>query len=166
MYSRPLVPEGFVVPERLAGDGFHLRMLSIHDVVKDYDAVMTSVEGLVGGMDPDDDWPLGLTLEEDLIDLAWHQREFTQRHSFAYTVMAPDESSCLGCVYLLPTGSPGHDAQAFYWVRTSEAASGLDERLGAALRAWLRDLWPFASVAFPGREIAWANWSLSAAPWS
>ena len=117
-------------------------------------------------MDPDDDWPLGLTLEEDLIDLAWHQREFTQRHSFAYTVMAPDESACLGCVYLLPTGSPGHDVQAFYWVRTSELAGGLDDRLGAALRAWLAERWPFRGVAFPGREIAWADWSLSAAPWA
>jgi hypothetical protein len=166
VYSRPLVPDGFVVPERLEGDGFHLRMLTIHDLVKDYEAVMTSVDRLVGFMDPDDDWPLGLTLEEDLIDLGWHQREFTRRASFAYTVMAPDERACLGCVYLLPTGAPDYDAQAFYWVRTSEVARGLDERLGAALRAWLTEGWPFDRVAFPGREIAWADWSLSAAPWN
>ena len=27
-------------------------------------------------MEPDGNWPRGLTLEEDLIDLGWHQREF------------------------------------------------------------------------------------------
>src|SRR3954470_141479 len=143
MYARPMVPDGFVVPLRLEGSGFHLRMLTIHDLVKDYDAVMTSADRLGGLRDPGDDWPRGLTLEEDLIDLAWHQREFTLRHSFAYTVMSPDERTCLGCVYLNPTGSASHDAQAFYWVRTSEAAGGLDERLGAAVRTWLAESWPF-----------------------
>jgi hypothetical protein len=158
VYRRPLVPDGFVVPERLDGDGFHARPLTIHDLVKDYDAVMTSAARLVGGMDPADTWPAGLTLEEDLIDLAWHQREFTLRHSFAYTVMSPDESSSLGCLYLYPTGVEGFDAVAFYWVRTSEVAGGLDERLGASLRTWLAESWPFARVAFPGRDIDWADW--------
>jgi hypothetical protein len=158
VYRRALVPDDFVVPERLEGDGFHLRPLTIHDLVKDFDAVMTSAERLVGGMDPADTWPLGLTLEEQLIDLAWHHREFAIRHSFAYTVMAPDEAVCLGCAYLYPTTGPGYDAQAFYWVRTSAVAGGLDERVGAALRAWLERDWPFGRVAFPGRDIAWADW--------
>jgi hypothetical protein len=166
VYARPLVPDGFAVPERLEGDGFHLRMLTIHDLVKDFDAVLTSSDRLVGFLDPAGDWPLGLTLEEDLIDLAWHQREFTLGHSFAYTVMSPDEATCLGCVYLNPTGSQDYDVQVLYWVRTSEVAHGLDERLGAALRAWLAESWPFARVAYPGREIAWRDWSLSAAPWT
>ena len=48
-------------------------------------------------MEPGDTWPDGLTLEVNLIDLAWHQREFTIGHSFAYTVMNDDESRCLGC---------------------------------------------------------------------
>jgi hypothetical protein len=165
MYSRPLVPGGFVPPERLEGDGFTLRMLTIHDLVKDFDAVITSSDELVGRMDPSSDWPLGLTLEEDLIDLAWHQREFTLGHSFAYTVMTPDEETCLGCVYLNPTGSPQHDVQVFYWVRTSMLGQGLDARLGSAVRTWLEESWPFARVAYPGREIAWEDWSLSAEPW-
>lgn len=29
MYSRPIVPKGFVVPQRVQGEGFHLRMLTI-----------------------------------------------------------------------------------------------------------------------------------------
>jgi hypothetical protein len=158
MYSRPLVPSDFTVPQRLAGEGFVLRPLTVNDLIKDYDAVMTSVERLVGFMEPQSSWPRGLTLEEDLIDLGWHQREFTQRHSFAYTVMAPDESECLGCCYILPSDKAGYDAMAFYWARTSVLAAGLEERLGAAFRAWVAKDWPFAHVAYPGRDIPWSDW--------
>jgi hypothetical protein len=158
MYSRPLVPSDFIVPQRLEGDGFVLRPLTVNDLIKDYDAVMTSVERLVGFMEPRSPWPRGLSLEEDLIDLGWHQREFTQRHSFAYTVMAPDESECLGCCYILPSDKAGYDAMVFYWARTSVLATGLEERLGAAFRAWVAKDWPFAEVAYPGRDIPWSDW--------
>ena len=158
MIAGRLVPDDFDVPERLDGDGFHLRMLTVHDLVADYDAVMTSVERLRGSMSPTSDWPVGLTLTDDLIDLGWHQREFTRRRSFAYTVMAPDESVCLGCAYLYPSDRERYDAICFYWVRSSEADSGLDGRLGAALRAWLAARWPFHAVAFPGRDVPWDRW--------
>lgn len=158
MYSRPLVPADFAVPQRLEGNGFLLRMLTVNDLIKDYDAVMTSIDRLVGFMDPRSAWPRGLTLEEDLIDLGWHQREFTAGHSFAYTVMSPDEAECLGCAYILPSDRAGYDAMAYYWVRTSAVASGLDERLGAAFRAWIAKDWPFAHVAYPGRDIPWSDW--------
>jgi hypothetical protein len=158
MYSRPLVPAKFAVPRHLRGDGFILRPLTVNDLIKDYDAVMSSVERLVGFLSPRSSWPRGLTLEEDLIDLGWHQREFTKRHSFAYTVMSPDENECLGCCYIVPSDKPGFDAAAFYWARTSVIATGLEERLGAAFRAWLSKDWPFVRVAYPGRDIAWDDW--------
>ena len=40
-----------------------------------------------------------LTLEQDLIDLASHQKEAQRRSSFAYVVMRPDERVQLGCVH-------------------------------------------------------------------
>jgi len=119
MYKRPLVPSTFIVPSGFRHMAFIARMLNVRDLVQDYDAVMGSESDLIGLMDPDSDWPRGLTLEEDLIDLGWHQREFTLRHSFAFTVMAPDESLCLGCCYIYPSELPGFDAAAFYWVRSS-----------------------------------------------
>jgi hypothetical protein len=158
MYSRPLVPAGFVVPERLDCDGFTLRPLTIHDVVKDYDAVMTSADRLVGSMNPADTWPRGLTLEDNLIDLGWHYREYTSRHSFAYTVVSADGMSCLGCTYIYPSDKAGYDAMAFYWVRTSETGSGLEDRLGGAFRKWIARVWPFERVAYPGRDIDWRQW--------
>ncbi|MEO1089367.1 MAG: GNAT family N-acetyltransferase [Pseudomonadota bacterium] len=158
-YRRPLLPDGVVPPLVLEGAGFRLRPLTIHDLVRDYDAVMSSVDRLRGAMDPSSAWPVGLTLEDDLIDLAWHQREFTLGHSFAYSVVSPDEVRCLGCAYVYPSDRWGFDAMAFYWVRASEAATGLDERLGVAFRAWLRDDWPLDTIAFPGRDVAWADWA-------
>lgn len=147
MYKRRMIPDDFTPPARHKGDGFHLRMLSIHDVVKDFDAVMSAGERLKGAMEPGGIWPDGLTLEENLIDLAWHQREFTIGHSFAYTVMNDDESRCLGCCYINPSDTPGVDADAFYWARDPD----FEAELGTAFRA-LVARFPFLSVALPGRS--------------
>lgn len=158
MYNRTLVPPEFIVPDGLACGTYHLRMLTIRYVDKDFEAVMASRERIAGLLDPESSWPQGLTREEDLIDLAWHQREFTLRHSFAYTVMAPDESQCLGCAYIFPSNAPAFDAAAFYWVRAGTGADARDADLGDRFRGWLRTEWPFHAVAFPGRSIPWAEW--------
>ena len=51
--SAPFVPTDFVVPSRLETSEFRLRRLTVHDVVKDYDAVMSSVDHLrQSGHDP------------------------------------------------------------------------------------------------------------------
>ena len=150
MYKRRMIPDDFTPPARHQGDGFHLRMLTIHDVVKDFDAVMAAGDRLKGAMEPGGTWPDGLTLEENMIDLAWHQREFTIGHSFAYTVMNADESRCLGCGYINPPDWPGFDAMAFYWARDP----ALDATLGRAFRA-LVARFPLQRVAYPGRDQPW-----------
>ncbi|MDZ4734872.1 MAG: hypothetical protein SGJ07_00850 [Rhodospirillaceae bacterium] len=157
MYQRLLVPVDFQPPARIDGEGFHLRMLSVHDVVKDYATVMESEARLIGFMNPNEDWPRGLTILENLIDLGWHQREFTLRHSFAYTVMNDDESRCLGCCYIYPSDRPGYDAMAYYWAREAEYRSGFDKALGDAFRGLVAKF-PFGKVAFPGRDIPWSQW--------
>jgi hypothetical protein len=155
----PFVPSDFNVPETLERPEFRLRMLTVNDVVKDYDAVMTSVDHLRGVFGPQSTWPRpDLTLEQDLIDLGWHQKEFQRRSSFAYTVMDPTESTCLGCVYIEPTTKRGYDAEAYLWVRKSEFDSGLDQKLLLAVKEWVAEKWPFEKVAYPGREIDWEAW--------
>ena len=42
----PFVPKDFEVPAGFETPDFRVRMLAISDVVKDYDAVMTSLERL------------------------------------------------------------------------------------------------------------------------
>lgn len=153
----PFVPEDFVVPQTLETAEFRLRMLTVNDVVKDYDAVMTSTEHCKT-IWPGLGWPEGLTLEQNLIDLGWHQKEFQMRRSFAYTVVSLSESTVLGCVYIEPTKRCGHDAVVFLWARQSELGSGLEDRLYTAVKDWLASTWPFKSPAFPGRGVAWEAW--------
>src|SRR5688572_17352957 len=76
--ANPFVPAQFEVPATLETTEFRLRMLTANDVVKEYDAVMTSVDHLKT-IFPGDTWPEGLTFEQDLIDLGWHQKEFQRR---------------------------------------------------------------------------------------
>lgn len=153
----PFVPRDYIVPETLETSEFRLRMLTVNDVVKDYDAVITSV-GHCKTIWPGGKWPEGLTLEQNLIDLGWHQKEFQTRRSFAFTVVRLDESAVLGCVYIVPTRKRGFDAEAYLWARQSELASGLEERLYATVRDWIATKWPFSGVAYPGRSIPWEAW--------
>lgn len=155
--AMPFVPADFAIPERLETKEFRLRMLTVNDVVKDYDAVMTSVEHLKTVW-PGGDWPEGLTFEQDLIDLGWHQKEFQRRRSFAYTVVTPSESLVTGCVYINPTPKRGYDAVVYLWARRSELAGGLETRLYSAVREWIAKEWPFKKVAYPGRDIDWETW--------
>ena len=133
-----------------------LRPLGIRDVEKDYEAVMSSVEHLQAHIAPEvfgHVWPsLEMTLEDDLADLGWHQVEFKQRSSFTYTVLSPDANRCLGCVYILPPRFTDAGAEVFLWVRKSAYDEGLDSVLFEAVRAWLKNVWPFTNVAIPGRE--------------
>jgi hypothetical protein len=149
---KSFVPADFVVPLRLEHADFVLRPLLITDVVKDYDAVMTSIEHLYGVFGPNSDWPTQeLTFEQDLIDLGWHHKEFQNRRSFAYTVMAPDEGKCLGCAYIYPSERDSYDADAYCWIRASHAEQ-LDQPLFETFKTWLQTSWPFQRVAFPGRD--------------
>lgn len=159
------VPEDFDIPEQLETDSFRIRMLTIHDVVKDYDAVMSSLKYLQGlfleewGRPRDD-----LSLEQDLIDLGWHQKEFQMRSSFAYTVVTLDESRVIGCVYIFPFGKGGYDAEVTMWVRADMLDAGLDEDLYKTVRSWLADDWPFERTAYPGRDMSWEEFNRLSAP--
>jgi hypothetical protein len=158
--NRKFVPDDFQVPELLENERVKLRMLTVNDVVKDYDAVMTSIEHLPGVFGPGSTWPVKeLTLEQDLIDLGWHQKEFQKRSSFAYTVMRPDESECTGCVYIYPSPNTVYDAMIIMWVRQREVKTGLDSFLCETVKKWVREKWPFENAGYPGRDISWDEWN-------
>lgn len=152
----PFVPKDFAVPTTLETTEFRLRMLTVNDVVKDFDAVITSTEHLKTIWPGT--WPAGLTLEQNLIDLGWHQKEFQTRRSFAFTVVDPSGERVLGCVYIEPTRKRGYDAEVYLWARQSELAKGLETRLYDAVKKWVTDDWPFEGAAYPGRDIDWERW--------
>lgn len=150
MDEKLFVPENFVVPPSLETKDFRLRMLSVDDVEKDYEAVMETQERFhsMGSS-----WPReGFTIEENLADLDQHQQEFLNRKAFAYTVVSLEESRVLGCVYINPTESDDVDARVHMWVRESEYDKGLDAVLFKTVKDWIDSSWPFAAVIYPGRE--------------
>ena len=155
--KRQFVPKEFVAPSELSTADFTLRMLSIDDLEKDFEAVTSSAARL-SKVWPDSGWPAGLTLRQNLIDLGWHEKEFQNRNSFAYTMVAPDESQVLGCVYFYPTDKAEYDAEVFLWVRDNEVASELDKKLFEVVQRWLASDWPFENPAYPGRTISWEQW--------
>ena len=154
------LPKDFIVPTLFETDRFRLRMLTVNDVVKDYDAVMSSRQHLWSMFGEAWRWPTEkLTLEQDLIDLGWHQKEFQLRSSFAYTVVSLDESRVLGCVYVDRSSNPNYDASVCLWARQDELATGLDGALFAAVKEWIAQSWHFDRVAYPGRELSWQELS-------
>jgi hypothetical protein len=155
------LPDDFDVPRLLETDRVRVRPLTIHDVVKDLDALMTSREhlwalfGEAWGWPPED-----LTLEQDLVDLGWHQKEFERCSSFDYAVVSLDERAVRGCVYVDPPTKAGVEAEVYLWAHASELDSGLEDELLVVVSEWIDREWPFATVTFPGREIDWQTWRL------
>jgi RimJ/RimL family protein N-acetyltransferase len=142
------------IPRVLETERLRLRPLTIHDAVKDFDAVMTSRAEIWELFGPGSGWPAEtLSLEQDLIDLAWHQKEFEIGGSYTYTVESLDGAQVLGCVYIFPPTQAGGDADVFYWVRSSELAGGLPEHLWEHLRRWLGNDWGFKRLALNGDGI-------------
>ncbi len=148
----PFIPPSFKIPEPVETDLLKIRPITIHDVVKDYEAVMTSRDhlwdrfGEVWGWPPED-----LSLEQDLIDLAWHQKEAQIRSSFNYAVMSPDEDRLLGCIYIDPPTDENVETDVWYWIRSSELPAGLELILGEFVLGWLQNAWPFRTVNLNGK---------------
>ena len=84
------LPEDFEVPILHETDVFRIRPITIHDLVKDYDAVMTNREHLWALFGEAWGWPEeDLTIEQDLVDPGWHQEGLQMRSSFDYAVAYP-----------------------------------------------------------------------------
>lgn len=156
-----------LVPEEFVTDEFVLRSITADDAELDYDAVMETRQDL--RLWSQSTWPADdFTVEDnrkDLVDMAARR---STRRAFDYTVLDASRTRCLGCVYIFPPDASflrkatvmplgeqawdDLDAVVYFWVRTSLADAGLDERLLAALRAWFTDVWKLDRVAFDVSE--------------
>lgn len=154
MYERPLYPGGIRPPETFSGERFFARPLRLSDAEADYEAVMAAGDRLKTVFAPDDTWPTGLTLDENRVDLGWHEREFTNGHSYAWTILDPMGMPTIGCAYVYPADREGADAMAFWWFRPGREEA--DAEFGPAFRALVAAM-PGTCV-FPGRDIAWDDW--------
>ena len=144
--------EGRAIPRRAAVGPYRLTPLDVSVVEEDYAAVMESAAELEGFFG--DSWPRGLTLGENWIDLAWHQREFDQGRSFAWVIRDPARGGApgryIGCAYVFPGWTEAAAMAVFWWLRTGEA--GHAPAVSAALGAWLAGPpWPNLPVAVRAR---------------
>ena len=155
-------PENASVPAELRSAEFILRPLLATDVELDYDAVMSSKEML--WLAEEGGWPAeDFTLADNLEDLQRHEREHIERSAFTFTVMSPNQTECLGCIYInslepvlsyLSKDSIDtlaiEDCEAIvtFWVRSSRLADHLDQRLLDALIPWFDQDWAFSRVVF------------------
>ena len=155
---KPFLPSDFKIPVSFENEQFRIRKLTVNDVVKDYAAVMTSLPHLQS-MFPHWSWPdSNLTLDQDLVDLGWHQKEFQLNRSFAYAVVSLDENQVLGGLHVVPSGKKNFDSEIYMWLRSSIHNKKNDDLLFASVKQWISANWPFKRVAYPGREINWDDW--------
>ena len=153
-----LVSDSFHIPEKFEQQEFVIRKLMFDDAELDYKAVMSSINIIKqtrGGSWPSPD----LSFKDNQIDLAWHQREFENRTSFAYTVVSSDKKECLGCLYLYPPGyrsetSKDADVDVSFWVTRKAHDKDLYRTLYKTLDTWLKSSWPFKNVVYTNVELS------------
>ncbi len=155
------------VPTELRTKEFVLRPIVVDDTEMDYAAVMETREQLRLWRQstwPEDDFTVEAN-RKDLVDL---EERHAAHRAFTYTLIDPDGTRCLGCVYVFPTSATflakstvkpvgddewtDVDAVIFFWVRLHQMELGVDERLLAALRKWFRQEWKLDKTVYVTSE--------------
>ncbi|MCH8899890.1 MAG: N-acetyltransferase [Acidobacteria bacterium] len=147
--AQSFVPPEFTVPVTFEGDGFRLEPLGSEHNELDYAAWMSSIDHIhsTPGFEQSN-WPKPMSLDANLADLERHARDFTNRDGFTYSIIDGDE--VIGCVYIYPSRTRGHDATVVSWVR--ESRSDMDITVWRDLSAWLATHWPFTKLDYAPRE--------------
>jgi len=162
-FRDPTIP----VPARLHTEEFILRPIRAADAACDHAAVMETRQYLRAW--EQSAWPEeNFTVEANREDLVGLEQRHDVHRAFTYTVVDPEDVACLGCVYIFPTSATflatstvtplgddewaDVDAVVYFWVRTSRMATGMDARLLAALRKWMRDEWSFTRSVYVTNE--------------
>ena len=138
-----------------------MRPITAEDARNDHAAVMANLEHLQEQFLEVWDWPKAdLTLEQNVADLTRLESDFARRSSFTFTVVNHDDTTVVGCIYIVPSQNPAFDAEVTLWAsRARGVPEDLDATLYDGVKRWMEESWPFANVAFPGRSIAWETYS-------
>ena len=143
---------GFSPPRVLDTPRMHLEPLGPRHAVMDHSAAQSSREHLQRTLQWGS-WPRpDMTVEENRGDLVRHAKEFYDREGYAYTVLRPDRSGCLGCVYLSPVENDETATKLVYWAIERSLSSDLDRHIQTSVLEWIRRDWPFATVVMPFRK--------------
>lgn len=127
------------LPRSATVGAFQLGPLSPEQVDEDFEAVTGSERVLAGAFG--DDWPRGLTRAENLVDMGWHEREFTVRRSFAW-IIRDAGGRYLGCAYLYPEPGLRGRGKVVIWIRDRPDRQVLLATFETAFMAWLAPYLP------------------------
>ncbi len=150
-----LYPANARVPQVKRTSRLWLCPLRAADVELDYEAVMSSAEMLHRWSQSE--WPTAdFTLAQNLADLKRHELEHIERDAFTFTVLNPQGTRCMGCVYIMPLRPEevplckevSYAADVGFWVRASELVNDLDQHLLATIRDWFQAEWAFDNILF------------------
>ena len=149
--TQSFVPDEYVVPLTLTGQGFRLEPLGPEHNEADHRAWMSSIDHIRGTPGfANRQWPPidGMSLEENHRDLQRHADDFERRVGFTYTVL-DEEDDVVGCVYIYPSRADPDITEVRSWVTAQRAE--LDPVLHEAVDNWLTAEWPFAEVRYRDR---------------
>lgn len=148
----------FEAPASVQEQLFYLEPLAPQHNELDYEAWQSSVQELQGIFGPGHEWPKAeYTKTKNLEDLQRHYREFECGEAYAYTILSPDQSLCIGCVYIQPPQVTAYDAHVDFWFRNSH--KHLEAPFLVWLKNWLARDWALDTIAFPGRELSWQQYN-------
>lgn len=127
-----------IPPRRVDLGVCRLEPLAPGKAAEDFANVTASVRVLRGLFGTD--WPLGLTLAENTIDLAWHEREFTLGRSFSW-ILRDDTGRYLGCAYVFPDLGGRLTGDVYLWLTDTPdrlpRLAAIRPRLSDWLQSWL-----------------------------
>lgn len=159
LIKRLVVPDGAVIPRRLAYDGVIATALTRNDLSDDVHGINVSMELIRrtrgGG------WPTEPVTEDfNYVDLVWHECEFRDAGSYTYVLRRTD-GGYLGCLYLYPLGrrtplSPAivHlDVDVSWWVTPEGYAEGFYTTVFTALQHWFAAEFDFWAPHYSNRVI-------------
>lgn len=120
------------LPRHVELGAFRLTPLTTEHTEEDCAAVMSSAPVLTGVFGT---WPDGMTLEENRIDLAWHDREFTLNRSFSWIIRDAGDTY-LGCFYVFPDPGTRGTAQAVIWIKAHPQRDATARTVIPRLQSW------------------------------
>ena len=155
----PVLPEGFQPPDSMSYEGIRAHVLTRDDLDDDVRGINSSLELIRRTRGRG--WPMGpVTVDDDFVDLVWHEAEFRNGYSYSYA-LRDAAGGYLGCCYLYPVGRRvpltdellAHDIDVSWWVTEDAHRAGYYAIACAALHHWARVDFPFEAPYFSNVEI-------------
>ena len=87
---------------------------------------------------------MGLSVQQDQIDLARREAATRRRQSFSYALFDLGETELLGCMQIDPPLGADAGAEVSWWVVDWLVGGVIEQALDCFVPAWIATAWPIA----------------------